>query len=360
MSINIEQNISTLLKNFVESGYDVELVFLYNREGLLISKFDMTELSDDSNNKKNMEEVYGAISGLVENLFKKISMEYNLNNFGTGSFDTPDHRIIFLEAGPEAVMVCVCNYKADLNSVFPIAYLVVEKIAQLLEGTFDYKFNSLEIPELNIYREFDIFLEKYKVKESEPLAQDVILKHHISREKKVDVNFKLIILGSASVGKTTLVNSFLNKEQKFGYRPTIGMNISMQKYCIQGFKDEIITFLIYDYAGQEFFKRVRHEYYTGANCVFIVYDISRRETFDESIDFWFKDAKKELGDIPFVIIGNKVDLESKRQISIEEGKKKAEELRSFFIETSALYNKNVIDTFKLIGIGHFFKVLDES
>ena len=56
----------------------------------------------------------------------------------------------------------------------------------------------------------------------------------------------------------------------------------------------------------------------------------------------FKDAKKELGDIPFVIISNKVDLEVERQISTKEGKKKAEELCSFFIETSALYNKNVI------------------
>ncbi|MBN1214886.1 MAG: GTP-binding protein [Candidatus Lokiarchaeota archaeon] len=360
MSVNKEQDIIILLKNFIKSGYDVELVFLYNREGLLISKYELNELSQDSNHKKDMEEVYGAISGLVDNLFKRISMQYDIKNFGTGSFDTPDHRIIFLEAGPEAVMVCVCNYKADLNRVFPIAYLVVEKIAQILEGSFDVKYNSLDIPKLNIYREFDLFLEKYKVKESEPLAEDVILKHHISREKKVDVNFKLIILGSASVGKTTLVNSFLNKEQTTNYRPTIGMNISMQKYCIQGFKDEIINFLIYDYAGQEFFKRVRHEYYTGANCVFVVYDITRRETFDESIDFWFKDAKKELGDIPFVIIGNKLDLDGKRQISTEEGKKKAEDLRSFFIETSALYNKNVIDTFKLIGIGHFFKIFDES
>ena len=360
MVINKEQNIITLLKNFVDSGYDVEFVFLYNREGLLITKYEKTILSEEGKNKDDMEEVYGAISALVENLFKKISMEYQLDNFGTGSFDTPDHRIIFLEAGPEAVMVCVCNYQADLNRVFPIAYLVVEKIAQLVEGSLDFKFNSLEIPKININREFDLYLDRYKVDEPKPLIDGVYLKHRITRDEKIDVNFKLIILGSASVGKTTLVNSFLNKEQMENYRPTIGMSISMQKYYIQGFKDEVISFLIYDYAGQEFFKRVRHEYYTGANCVFVVYDITRRDTFDESIDFWFKDAKKELGNIPFVIIGNKLDLEDNRQIPTEEGMKKAEELRSFFIETSALYNLNVIDTFKLIGIGHFFTIIDHT
>ncbi len=353
-----EKNITILMENLVNSGYDVEFVFLYNRQGLLIAKYEKTETDDNHKNKEDMEEVYGAISTLVDNLFNKISMEYKSDNFGTGSFDTPDHRIIFLEAGPEAVMVCVCNYQADLNRVFPIAYLIVEKIAQLIEGSFDFKVNSLEIPQLSIHRDFDLYLDKHKTENTKPLLDNIYLKHRIEREKKTDINFKLIILGSASVGKTTLVNSFLKKEQLLDYRPTIGMSISMQKYYIQGFKDDIITFLIYDYAGQEFFKRVRHEYYNGANCVFVVYDITRRETFDESIDFWFKDAKEQLGDIPFVIIGNKMDLLDQRQISIEEGKKKAEELRSFFIETSALYNKNVVDTFKLIGIGHFFRIID--
>ena len=87
--------------------------------------------------------------------------------------------------------------------------------------------------------------------------------------------------------------------------------------------------------------------------------MSRRKTFDEGVNFWFKDAREELGDIPFVLIGNKVDLTEKREVSREEGLKKADELRSFFIETSALHNINVQDTFKLIGIGLFFKAADE-
>ncbi|TFG16934.1 MAG: hypothetical protein EU533_08640, partial [Promethearchaeota archaeon] len=104
---------------------------------------------------------------------------------------------------------------------------------------------------------------------------------------------------------------------------------------------------------------VRHEYYKGANCVFVVYDITRRDTFDEAIDFWYKDARMELGNIPFVLVGNKIDLEHARQISKEQGQKKAEDLSSFFIETSALKNINVQDTFKLIGIGLFFKTLEQ-
>ena len=157
-----------------------------------------------------------------------------------------------------------------------------------------------------------------------------------------------------------MINSFLKKDQLTSYRPTIGISISQQKYYIVGFKDQIITFLLYDLVGQEFFKRVRHEYYNGAHCVFVVYDMTRRETFDEGVEFWFKDARKELGNLPIVLIGNKIDLEEQRKISKEEGLNKAHELKCSFIETSALHNINVQDTFKIVGIGLFFKHIEEN
>ena len=61
-----------------------------------------------------------------------------------------------------------------------------------------------------------------------------------------------------------------------------------------------------------------------------------------------------------MLIGNKIDLEDKREISKEEGLEKAKKLKSFFIETSALKNINVQDTFKIIGIGLFFQHIEES
>ncbi len=357
MVIKKQENISILLKNFVESQKDVEMTFLYSRQGLLIAKYGRSEMSGSS--ERDIEEIHGAITGLVENLLEKISMEYQIGHYGTGSFETPDHRIIFLEAGPEAILLCVCNYDTNLNILLPIAYLVVEKLAQLLEESFDFKYNSLDIPELIIHDDFAIDLDKYIVEDQEPLYDNVKLKHLIKIERKKEQIFKLIVIGSAAVGKTTLINSFLKKDQLSSYRPTLGISISQQKYYLKGFKDDIITFLVYDLAGQEFFKRVRHEYYHGAHCVFVVYDITRRETFDEGLDFWFKDARKELGNIPFVLISNKIDLEEERKVTKKEGIKKAQELKSFFIETSALHNVNVQDIFKLIGIGLFFKSIDE-
>jgi small GTP-binding protein len=354
--MNKEQKLQELLKNFVESQADIELALLYSNQGLLISKY--AKAAKDKS-QEQLEGIYGAISAIVENLIEKIAQEYKIGNYGTGSFETSEHRIVYVETGAEAILLLICHYKSNLNQLFPLAYLVAEKIAQILEDSFDERFNSLEIPNLNFERNFDIRLKDYLIHDEKSFVEGVKATHQIKRIEKIEKMFKLIILGSAAVGKTTLVNQFLKKEDFGDYRPTLGINIATQLYHVQGYKDELIKFIIFDLAGQEFFKRVRHDYYKGANCAFIVYDVTRRETFDEAINFWFKDAKNELGDIPFVVIGNKIDLEEERKVSTQEGLAIATELRSSFIETSALKNINVQDTFKIVGIGLFFQNLDE-
>ena len=353
-----EENLRILLKNLVESRDDIVIAFLYSNQGLLMTKYGKLDSTDKD--EKETEDVYGAFTALVESLLSKISLEYEIGHYGTGSFETEDNRIIYLEAGSDAILLLICDYETNLNKLFPIAYLVVEKIAQLLEESFDFKFNTLEIPDLNIHDTFSLGLDKFSINEPKTIINGVTTAHQFSKPKKIEKLFKLIVLGSAAVGKTTLVNQFLKKEDVIDYRPTLGISISTQQFHVQGFKDDIIKFLVYDLAGQSFFKRVRHEYYKGANCAFIVYDVTRRETFDEAVDFWLEDAQKKLGNVPFVLIGNKIDLEDKREITKEEGLEKANKLKSFFIETSALKNINVQDTFKIIGIGLFFKHIEEN
>ena len=351
-----EENIRILLKNFAESREDIEIAYLYSNQGLLISKYG--RLENKSSDREEIDEVYGALTTLVENLLDKIRLEYKIGHFGSGSFETLDHRFIYLEVSSEAILLLVCNYETNLNKLFPVAYLICEKIAQLLEESFDFKYNSLDVPDLSIHDDISLGLDNYSINESNQIIEGVTTKYQIKRCKKIQKQFKLIILGSATVGKTTLVNRFLKKEQTIDYRPTLGISISTQQYYVLGFKDDIIKFLIYDLAGQKFFKRFRHHYYKGANCTFIVYDVTKRDTFDDAINFWFKDARKELGNIPFVLIGNKIDLADKREVLKEEGLKKAEELRCSFIEISALRNINVQDTFKIVGIGLFFKFIE--
>lgn len=349
--------LETLLKNFVESQQEIEIAFLYSNQGLLISKY--LKDNESSSNTDDFDSVHGAITTLVDSLLNKISQEYKIGHYGTGSFETADHRIVYVETGSEAILLLVCNYELNLNKLFPIAYLVAEKITQLLEDSFDFRFNTLDIPDLNIAHSFNIGLENFEINPVKTVVDGVYIDHHIERNEKVKAMFKLIVLGDAGVGKTTLVNRFLRKEQVTDYRPTLGINIATQNYHIQGYKEDTIEFLIFDLAGQEFFKRVRHEYYIGANCAFIIYDVTRRDTFNEATNFWFNDARKEMGNIPIVLVGNKIDLVEQRDVSTEEGIAIASKLHSSFIETSALENINVQDTFKIVGIGLFFQNLED-
>jgi len=352
------ENLKYLLINFVESQDNIIIAFIYSKDGLLLAKYGKTEGTIEDH--KEEEDIFGAITGIVENLLDKISLEYKSGRYGSGSFETDDNRIIYLEAGFDATLLLVCDYETNLNKLFPIAYLVVEKIAQLLEDSFDFKYNTLEIPNLEIHDSFSLGLDKFSIQESTPIVDGVKTTHQFAKEEQIERLFKLIVLGSAAVGKTTLVNRFLKKENIVDYRPTLGISLSTQQYYVQGFKEDTIKFLICDLAGQSFFKRVRREYYKGANCAFIVYDVTRRDTFEEAINVWYEDAKRELGNIPFVLIGNKIDKEDERKVTKEEGLAKAKEIQSSFIETSALLNINVQDTFKIIGIGLFFKHFEES
>ena len=351
------EHLQTLLKNFANSQQEIEIAFLYSNQGLLISKYIKEE--QPSSNIDDSDDIYGALTTLVDSLLNKISQEYKIGHYGTGSFETAEHRIIYVETGSDAILLLICNYNVNLNKIFPVAYLVAEKITQLLEDSFDFRFNTLDIPDLNFDHTFNIGLENFEIKPVKTMIDGVVANYQINRTKNIKKMFKLIVLGDAAVGKTTLVNKFLRKEQFGDYRPTIGINITTQNYHVQGYKDDIIQFLIFDLAGQEFFKRVRHEYYIGVNCAFIVYDVTRKDTFKEATNFWFNDARKEMGNIPIVLVGNKIDLIEQREVSTEEGIAIASKLHSSFIETSALENINVQDTFKIVGIGLFFQSLDD-
>ena len=88
MVIRKQEGISILLKNFIEARNEIEIVFLYSRQGLLISKYGRLQLADSSEDE--IDEVHGANTSLVENLLEKISVEYKTGSYGTGSFETPE------------------------------------------------------------------------------------------------------------------------------------------------------------------------------------------------------------------------------------------------------------------------------
>ena len=110
-------------------------------------------------------------------------------------------------------------------------------------------------------------------------------------------------------------------------------------------KDRNIRIQIWDTAGQEAFRSITRSYYKNSTCAFIVYDITSRKTFDNII-IWLKECKELCyKDILICLVGNKSDLEGRRAVSYEEGKKFAEDNQIMFFETSAKDGSNITEIF---------------
>ena len=109
--------------------------------------------------------------------------------------------------------------------------------------------------------------------------------------------------------------------------------------------DRNVRLQIWDTAGQEAFRSITRSYYKSSTCAFIVYDITDKKTFD-NVKIWLQDCRDMcFKNILIYLIGNKIDLENKREVTYEEGKKFSEENNLVFFETSALNGKNIEEIF---------------
>jgi len=161
-----------------------------------------------------------------------------------------------------------------------------------------------------------------------------------------DYKFKIILIGDGSVGKTSLLYQFC--QNKFSSDYTITMGANFLKKQIKITKKHSADLVIWDIAGQfEKFGRFHDTFYKNANGALLVFDLTRIKTF-ESVDKWREDMMQVLGEeIPFVLIGNKVDLVQNidRPIDPSDSMQYAEQRNSIYIETSAKTGENVEDAF---------------
>ena len=162
---------------------------------------------------------------------------------------------------------------------------------------------------------------------------------------KKDYNylFKTLILGDSFVGKTNMLKRFLHDEFDINTKETVGVEFGSKNFIMDG--NDIVKAQIWDTAGQERYRSVTKAYYKGAKGALLVYDISRKSTF-ENIDNWLLDLKTNGDkDILIILIGNKADLLEKREVSIEEAQTKAEQYNIAFLETSAKTGDNIVKAF---------------
>ena len=166
-------------------------------------------------------------------------------------------------------------------------------------------------------------------------------------QNKYDYSFKILFLGTIDVGKTSIIIRYVKDEFKIKKKSTIG--IDYKKKTIE-YKTKKINLNIFDTSGQERFKTLTKNYYQGSDGVVLVFDIKRRNSF-EDITYWMEEINKicDKNKIGLVLVGNKNDGDiNERKINKEEGINVSNLYNFKYIETSALINDNIKECFDLI------------
>ena len=162
-----------------------------------------------------------------------------------------------------------------------------------------------------------------------------------------NIVLKLALLGDAAVGKTSLINQYIQHRFSADYQPTLGVNIVVKELKIEEL-NAYIRLVLWDIAGQVKYDLSRRMFFQGCMGALFIYDVTRHSTFKNIETKWLKDLRKFTKKDPaYVLIGNKIDLGNSKVVSTEIGKELSEKIKAKdFVETSAKYGDNVENAFK--------------
>ncbi|KAK9110736.1 hypothetical protein Sjap_018796 [Stephania japonica] len=160
--------------------------------------------------------------------------------------------------------------------------------------------------------------------------------------EKIDYVFKTVLIGDSAVGKSQILSRFARNEFSVDSKATIGVEFQTRTLEIE---HKSVKAQIWDTAGQERYRAVTSAYYRGAVGALLVYDITKRQSFDH-VPRWLDELRGHADkNIVIMLIGNKSDLENDRAVPSEDAKEFAEKEGVFFMETSALEATNVETAF---------------
>ena len=343
MSINRTNLFTELFNQFLEINKDVEAVIVSDHQGLIMA----------SEKRSSVElEIVSVLTSIINPILERIRDEFAFKEFGTASFDTEFHRLLFISLDERRTLSVVLNNLASVDKVSPYAYLLAEKSVQILNAEEGDKI-QLDLPNFEYETDASTISKR--------------LKNQIY-QMRLDTGglyrFKFVIIGDHEVGKTSLVRRFVENKFSHDYRATIGLNIL--SHSIEFFGNNVV-YSLWDVGAQVYFKRFRQTYYLGAQAAFIVFDLTNRKSF-ESVKTWYQELEDFIGgrEIPIIIIGNKSDLGDQREVDYQDGVKLVTELskkpniKISYIETSALTGENVEDAFTLIAYHYITKSKEEE
>ena len=162
--------------------------------------------------------------------------------------------------------------------------------------------------------------------------------------------FRIVLLGDACVGKTSLMRRYTENAFDEEYKQTIGTTFATKDVQIadEDGEERAVRLVIWDMGGQSTYRELRRQFMKGAAGAIIAYDVTRPETY-MSMNNWFESFREACPDSPVVICANKVDLENERMVPVEPGLMLRDWFQSEYYETSAKTGAQVLDVFTKLG-----------
>ncbi|MBD3255221.1 MAG: GTP-binding protein [Candidatus Lokiarchaeota archaeon] len=239
------------------------------------------------------------------------------------------------------------KYMSDMESIINN---IAQKIIQV-EQTKTNRELIQEIIELLRMKVLD-FLEMMKKEELGDVNHKAFPRSESTEE--INYQFKIIVVGDQSVGKTSLILRFTRNAFRRTYLPSMGINVTDK---IIRTHNNNVQLILWDIAGQTKFQSMRTAFYQGAKGVLLIFDLTNPETF-ESVRKWYNDVRQHIPrqeKLTGYILGNKNDLVGKREISHKDLKMLAQDLNLGFFETSALTGANVKEAFRNLAVNLYAK-----
>jgi small GTP-binding protein len=173
--------------------------------------------------------------------------------------------------------------------------------------------------------------------------------------------FRIVLLGEAGVGKTSLVRRYTENVFDEEYKQTIGTTFATKDIDVIGSDGTVrkVRLNVWDMGGQSTYRELRRQFMKGASAAIVVYDVTRPETF-MAMNNWFESFKEVCPDSPVLISANKVDLLDKRMVPQEPGIMLRDWFQAEYFETSAKTGDAVDNVFTRIAEVVLKKALSES
>jgi len=164
-------------------------------------------------------------------------------------------------------------------------------------------------------------------------------------DNEYDYLFKIVLIGDSGVGKSNILSRFTRNEFCLESKSTIGVEFATRTLQIEG---KTVKAQIWDTAGQERYRAITSAYYRGAVGALLVFDITKRQTFD-NVERWLRELRGHADtNIVVMMVGNKSDLNHLRSVPEEDSQAFSEKEGLSFLETSAMEAVNVEKAFHTV------------